>query len=243
MTAHWTRRFLIIYSVVATMAFAVLLYLDFERMKSGTFDRIRAHRIDIVEPDGKPRLVLSNRAAYPGSFFNGVEVARPDRRNAAGMLMMNDEGSEDGGFIWGGLSADGQPMSFSHLSFDQYEQDQTISLDASFDHGQRSASIRLNDAPDEPLTPELINEYVRLRAMQDGAAKQQALDAYMKKFPALKRRAALERSSDDSVSLSLSDAQGRVRLRVVVRADGEPGIEFLDAAGHVTQTLPTRLAH
>jgi hypothetical protein len=61
------------------------------------------------------------------------------------MLMMNDEGSEDGGFIWGGLSRDGRPMNFSHLSFDQYDQDQTLSLDASFENGEHFAGVRLND--------------------------------------------------------------------------------------------------
>lgn len=38
---------------------------------------------------------------------------RPDRSDSAGLLMMNDEGTEDGGFIWGGLSKGGRPMSFA----------------------------------------------------------------------------------------------------------------------------------
>src|ERR1700723_1106573 len=108
MPMQFTQRFLVIYSGLLTVAFVVGAYFAFDHHGStATFDRIRVHRIDIVEPDGTPRLILSNRASYPGSLFHGVETPRPDRRDVAGMLMMNDEGSEDGGFIWGGLSRDG----------------------------------------------------------------------------------------------------------------------------------------
>jgi hypothetical protein len=199
--------------------------------------RIRVHRVDIVEPDGTPRLILSNRTAYPGSFFHGAEIPRADRQDAAGMLMMNDEGTEDGGFIWGGLTGDGKPMNFSHLSFDQYDQDQTLSLDTSLENGERFTGIRLNDVPNLPLTPQLVEEYERLRAMPQGSAKDQAMTAFAQRYPAGHRRAALERMKDDSVALTLSDAQGHIRLRAMVSTDGQPIIEFLDATGQVTKTL------
>jgi len=238
MAIHWTHRFLVVYSGLLTVAFLIGAYFVFDHHEStATFDRILVHRIDIIEPDGMPRLILSNRAFFPGSLFHGAETARPDRRDAAGMLMMNDEGTEDGGFIWGGLSRDGKPMSFSHLSFDQYEQDQTLTLDASFEDGERFAGVRLNDVPEIPLTPQLIQEYERLRSQPEGAAKEQAITAFKQKYPAGHRRAALERIGDDSVGLTLSDSQGRPRLRAMVRKDGEPVIEFLDESGHVTKTL------
>ena len=238
MPLHWTHRFLVIYSGLLTVAFVIGAYFAFDHAgRPATFDRIRVHRIDIVEPDGTPRLILSNRASYPGSLFHGAETPRPDRRDVAGMLMMNDEGSEDGGFIWGGLSRDGRPMNFSHLSFDQYDQDQTLSLDASFENGEHFAGVRLNDVPDIPITPELIQEYERLRALPEGTAKEQAMAAFTQKYPVGHRRAALERNGDDSVALTLSDAHGRPRLRAMVGKDGTPMIEFLDETGHVTKTV------
>jgi hypothetical protein len=235
---HWTHRFLVIYSGLLTVACVIGAYFAFYHHGStATFDRIRVHRIDIVEPDGTPRLILSNRASYPGSLFHGAETPRPDRRDVAGMLMMNDEGTEDGGFIWGGLSREGKPMNFSHLSFDQYDQDQTLSFDTSFENGEHFVGVRLNDMPDFPITPQLIQEYERLRALPEGAAKEQAMTAFKQKYPAGHRRAALERIGDDSVALTLSDGQGRPRLRAMVRQDGQPVIEFLDETGHVTKTL------
>jgi len=243
MQNHWTHRFLVVYSGLLTLAFVIGAYFAFDhRSGYATFDRIRVHRIDIVEPDGTPRLILSDRAAYPGSFFHGAEIPRADRRDVAGLLMMNDEGSEDGGFIWGGQAAGGRPMNFSHMSFDQYDQDQTLSLDTSLENGERSTSIRLNDVPDTPITPQLVNEYERVHALPEGSAKDQAMAAFVQKYPASHRRAALERMADDSVALTLSDAQGHIRLRAMVNTDGQPVIEFLDAAGHVTKTLaPTSI--
>jgi predicted outer membrane repeat protein len=72
------------------------------------------------------------------------------------MLFINNEGTEDGGLIYGGAMKDGKPSSFSHLSFDQYDQDQTVVLGTALSpDGTRNAGITLNDAPDEPITPEL----------------------------------------------------------------------------------------
>jgi hypothetical protein len=238
MPLHWTHRFLVIYSGLLTVLFVLGAYFAFEHGgRTASYDRIRVHRIDIIEPDGTPRLILSNRASYPGSLFHGTETPRPDRRDSAGMLMMNDEGTEDGGFIWGGLSKDGKPMSFSHLSFDQYEQDQTLNLEASFHNGEHFTGIRLNDVPDFPITPELIAEYEALLALPQGAAKQQAMTAFAKKHPASHRRAALERLDDNSVALTLSDTAGRPRLRLMVAGDGKPVVEFLDETGKVTKTV------
>jgi hypothetical protein len=72
----------------------------FAASRNTTFDQIAVHRINFVEPDGTPRLIISDRAEFPGAFMRGKEYPRPDRRDAAGMLFMNDEASEMGGLIW-----------------------------------------------------------------------------------------------------------------------------------------------
>jgi hypothetical protein len=47
--------------------------------KRTSFDEINVQRINVIEPDVTPRLVISNKAKFPGSFFNGKETRRPDR--------------------------------------------------------------------------------------------------------------------------------------------------------------------
>jgi hypothetical protein len=237
-----TPNFLVAYSFAVTLAFILTVYIGFIRPVHGAsrvtdFDRIRAHRIDLVEPDGTERLILSNRTDYPGSFFHNQEVARPDRRDSAGLLMMNDEGTEDGGFIWGGLTADGKPMSFTHLSFDQYEQDQTLNLESSLSDGRRFTGIHMSDVPDYPITPQMIDAFTRIKAMPDSPARAAAFATLLKQYPQGHQRLALDRDPTNNVGLTLRDPSGNPRLKILVAPDGTPALPFLDPAGHITRTI------
>lgn len=236
-------RFLVLYSAMVTLAFAVTVGMGFVGSARGSgkvaeFDRIRVHRIDVVEPDGTPRLILADRAEYPGSFYHGREIDRPDRRDSAGMLFINDEGTEDGGLIYGGATSEGKRASFSHLSFDQYEQDQTVVVGTALNpDGTRMAGISLNDMPDESLTPALVDEVERIKAMPHGDARAAAWAAYQKKHPFGQERASLARQVDGSVGLELKDKGGRVRLELKVGDDGNPVIEFLDEQGQIRRSI------
>lgn len=243
MTRPLGPRFLVIYSAVVTIAFMLTTYFGFVRTvhgepKTAEFDRIRAHRIDLVEPDGTVRLILSNRADYPGSFYHGKEIARPDRNDSAGLLFINDEGTEDGGLIFGGKLVNGKPMSFGHLSFDQYDQDQTLSLDSGIRDGQKFSSIILSDVPDFALTPAVMDETERVKAMPQGPERTAAWAALRKKYQNFgAQRAALARSFDGSVGLTLRDDQGHARLRLSVDRNGTPSFDMLDAQGHITRHI------
>jgi len=236
-------RFLVSYSAFVTIVFAVSVYTGLIGAAQGAgkvaeFDRLRVHRVDVVEPDGTPRLIISDRAKYPGSFYHGHEIERADRRDSAGMLFINDEGTEDGGLIFGGATSEGKRSSFSHLSFDQYEQDQTVVMGtALFPDGSRSAGIELDDRPDQPITPEDFTEAEKIKAMPHGDARAAAWSAYQKKHPVGEERASLVRNLDGSVGLSLKDQQGRVRLKLTVAKDGEPAVELLDEKGQVRRKI------
>lgn len=243
MTRTLSSRFLVVYSAVVTIAFMLTTYFGFVRAVHGEskiteFDRIRAHRIDLVEPDGTVRLILSNRADYPGSFYHGKEIARPDRNDSAGLLFINDEGTEDGGLIFGGKLQDGKPTSFSHLSFDQYDQDQTVALESFFTDGKRYSGLALNDMPDFALTPAVMDEVERVKAMPHGPARAAAWAALQKKYKSFgTQRASLARDSDGSVGLTLRDDEGHARLRLTVDQTGTPSFDMLDAQGHTIRHI------
>lgn len=65
--------------------------------RSAFFDEITVGRINIVEPDGTKRVVLSSKAQFPGDFLQGKENKRPDRHEYPGILFINEEGTENGG--------------------------------------------------------------------------------------------------------------------------------------------------
>ena len=93
------------------------------------FKTIDVERINVRESDGTLRFVLASRDAFPGSFDRGKEIPRPDRKHAAGMLFLNDEGTENGGLIWAGKkNAAGEVNAGASLTFDRYGNDQTVQL-------------------------------------------------------------------------------------------------------------------
>lgn len=241
-------RFLAAYSAVLTLAFIATVAMDFaahrERPVLGAerhdFDQLTVHRINVVEPDGTPRLVISDKAEFPGGFFKGKELTRPDRADA-GMLFMNDEGTENGGMLFGGYQdAKGQFHSSGHLSFDEYEQDQTLSLDTAQDGQEREAGYMVNDNASNTLfTPEVLNAFSAMKALPEGPARQAARKELLDKYPVkLPQRALLGRLGDKSAVLLLRDPEGHIRIRLRVAADGTPTMEFLDAAGKVTHAWP-----
>ena len=134
-----------------TIAFAVVVLAGFaESRQKQTFDEIDVHRINVVEPDGTLRMVISNKADFPGIIIKGKETPHPDRATA-GMLFFNDEGTENGGLIFGGSKdKQGKVTSYGHLSFDQYEQDQVFSIDAGEENGQRTSELRMIDRARPP---------------------------------------------------------------------------------------------
>ena len=97
------------------------------------------------------------RGTLPGLIFKGKEHPFPNRQ-AAGILFFNDEGTENGGLLFGGAKKGQNVGSGGHLSFDQYEQDQVISLDQTEDHGRRRAGLAFFDRPSQPLSLELIDK-------------------------------------------------------------------------------------
>jgi hypothetical protein len=231
-------RFLAIYSGVLTVAFAVVVLAGFaESRQKQTFDEIDVHRINVVEPDGTLRMVISNKAAFPGIIIKGKEAPHPDRATA-GMLFFNDEGTENGGLIFGGSKdKDGKVSSYGHLSFDQYEQDQVFSIDAGEENGKRTSEMRLIDQPDHPITEEIAaaERIGKLPKGQQAAAWKQFRDT----TPHSETRIVLGRSDDRSVALRLKDERGRDRFVIRVQPDGTPVVQFLDENGKVTSQLPS----
>ena len=145
-------RFLAVYSAVLTVVFTVVVLCAAAGLRNQTFGIITARRINIVEPDGTVRLTISNRADFPGAWNRKKEYPRPDRREAAGMLFMSEEGTEQGGFIWGASQLpDGTIENHSHLSFDQYEENQVFAIDAGQEGKDKFSRISMVDQGDFPI--------------------------------------------------------------------------------------------
>jgi hypothetical protein len=206
-----SRPFLAAYSGVLTLVFAVTVLCGFAMIRNPKFGIITARRINIMEPDGTVRLTISNRADFPGGWTHKKESPRPDRRDAAGMLFMSEEGTEQGGLIWGASQLpDGTIENHGHLSLDQYEENQVFALDAGQEGKDKFSRITVADQGEYPIEEKRKAE-ARIRGLP--ADKQ---DEAWGEFFATHRhdvkRMVLGRAPDGSVGLSLRDGSGRVRI-------------------------------
>lgn len=225
-----------LYSTLLTALFTISVITGAAGSRKKSFDEIDVQRINVVEPDGTVRMVLASRASFPGLILEGKEYPHPNRQTA-GMLFFNDEGTEQGGMTFGGATdEDGTVSAYGHLSFDQYEQDQVVTINATESGGNRKAGMSVWDRP-EYSTKEIMELVERTKADPEAD-----LDAELSKFfaahDAAHPRLYLGKSHSGSVSLRLNDREGRERLVVEVAADGTPALRILDEEGEEVARFP-----
>lgn len=141
-----SERYLMIYSGVLTAVFAVTVLSGFVAKPSHQLGEIDVERINIREPDGTLRMVIANSKDMPGVIVKGKEQPKVDRPQA-GVIFYNDEGSENGGLIFGGKrEADGKIAdSGASLSFDQYNAKQVVQLIGVDDKDLKEAGLAVTD--------------------------------------------------------------------------------------------------
>jgi hypothetical protein len=200
-----TARFLTIYSGVLTVVFAATVWSQYHSgAETGNFDELRVHRINIVETDGTLRMVISNHAKLPGIIVRGKE--EPLDRPQAGLLFYNDEGSENGGLIFGGRRNDKGEIvdSGGSLSFDKYGANQIVQLMGVDDREDRLAGLSVTDS----ITGTDTRRRVWLGRGEDGTAQLSLMDANGRK------RLRLQVAADGTSSLTFLDAEGKVTSQV-----------------------------
>lgn len=189
------QKVLIAYSAVLSTTFAVVLLMGAMSHRSQAFDEIQVHRINVVEPDGTLRMVISNHDRLPGVIVKGKESPKVDRPQA-GMLFYNNEGSENGGLIFGGhRNEKGEIVdSGGSLSFDKYGASQIVQLAGVDDTDNKFAGLAVNDQ----------NRRIWVGRKDDGAAVVSLMDAKGKK------RIVMQVAADGTASLNFLDAEGHV---------------------------------
>lgn len=225
------------YVVASTSIVGVLALAAFTKATARQhFQEIDVERINVVEPDGKLRMTISDAERSPGWVFHGKVV--PGRPKGAGMIFFNDEGEEDGGIGFGGRTVDGQVHADGGIAFDRYESDETVTLRYSENAGRKQSGLMITDRADMPIL-KMLAKQDSLRAMPAGAARDSAMKAFVENggHPLAARRLFAGRDADQSSVVSLSDPQGHPRLRLMVDSTGAASIQFLDTTGHVTKTI------
>jgi hypothetical protein len=232
-------RALQIWSGLSSLAILVLAVAAFSQAPTPTrIDELTVQRLNVVDANGTLRMVISNKDRMHPGVMDGVTINRP--RPVAGMLFFNEEGDEVGGLTYTGQIQDGQRRANAGIMFDQLKQDQTIGISYSEGNGQRSAGLQVWDRSDTVRLSELITKLNAANKLPAGAERDEALKKVRAEAPPGPRRLFVGKTQDKASTVVLSDADGRVRLRLTVDATGNPRIEFLDEAGKVVTRIPEK---
>jgi hypothetical protein len=195
------RRYLSLYAaVLSTVVAATALTGAASTKAKGAFDELTVRRINVVEPNGVLRIVISDHAKLPGIIVRGKEqaFARPQ----AGMLFYNDDGSETGGLIFGGRrNAKGEVVDAGgSLSFDRYEANQIVQLIGVDDKEDRFAGLVVSDSP----TGTEVHRRAWIGRNDDGTASLELRDARGR------RRLVLQVSGEGAAQVQFLDEKGTV---------------------------------
>jgi hypothetical protein len=197
------------------------------------FREIDAERVNIVGPNGQIEMVISNKDSLPGP--GNIATGRFGKREgmkAAGILFYDDNGDESGGILAGSQEQKGRSQAGSLLTFDKPGGDQVVGIQAEQLDSERKVGFNVWDQPDVS-TDQQIRDGDEARSLPPGPER----DALLQEASA-HQRVFVGRLVDKSATVVLYDLNGRPRLRMVVGADGQPKIEFLNANGKVTRSLP-----
>lgn len=200
---------------------------------------INAEQINIVGKDGIPRLSLFNEDNIPNVLFRGEEILKGHRQNdnIAGMLFFNPNGTEAGGLIYGNnKNANGETTAGMSLTFDQFEQDQVLQFLYTKEGKHQQYGIHLYDRSPDKNVKEQAEQLEEALKLTDETEKTNTInDIYAGCGP----RAFFGKRNDE-VTVELCDEAYKPRLKMYIDKQGNPHIDFLDADGNVTYSLPPK---
>jgi hypothetical protein len=169
--------------------------------RSATYDTLNVHRINVVDLDGKLRLVIANGAQMPGAILHGKTYPR-SIDNAAGLLFLDTKGDETGGLVTARLGND----DVTNFSFDcTYQITDCVRM-------WKQESI----------------DGTRLRESFD-IFDRRSYTGHVESSQGVQRITLSD--ENQNAQLLVSDPQGRPRIRIGVDKSGKPSIVILSPDG------------
>jgi hypothetical protein len=223
-----------LYSITLTFVFAYFLLSSFKSNSSyEKFDEITVERINIVEPDGKLKMVISNSARQHPGMFDGEVLM--ERTRPPGMIFFNEEQDEVGGLVYQGNEKDGAGMV---LSFDQYKNDQVMQMQYQRNNnGSQQYGINIWDRSENFTLPKFISTIDSLR--KEGVSNNQEMMRILRDMndgnPLSAQRLFTGKNYNEQVGVFIKDEFGHDRINIFVDANNNPKFQILDEKGNVVK--------
>lgn len=208
-----------------------ILLMGFSSDKKQKFGEIDVERINVVEKDGKLKMVISNKERQHGGTIDGKTYTR---ERPAGMIFFSSKGDEIGGLGFDGDTGKGQGGS---LTFDKFRGDQTIQLTHDEDkNGNYFAGLRMND--ENISLPERLSKLEEIEKLPTKELRDAAKQKMRENGEFLVNRLFIGKAWNKRSLIQMSDANGKMRLELAVEPNGNPKLNFLDENGKVIYSLP-----
>jgi hypothetical protein len=242
-------RFLSAYAMGSSILLLIALFLILKmdrKTKNLTVEELTARRINIIEPNGNPRLVLANMEKSPENLYYGKPYGIPGG-NRPGIIFYDDNATECGGLVFTGRKdSSGKYFASGHFSFDQYNQNQVLYLQYLDDNGDRKTGLYVDDWHNSPPFPEFRRTYKETEKLPNGPGR----DAKLKQLlepdysdAAFAHRVFIGKDADKSALINLADKKGKTRIQLIVDSTGDAKINFLGSTGKVVYSLPNKENH
>ena len=242
-------RFLSTYAMLSSILLLIALFLILKmnrKTENLTVEELTAKRINIIEPNGQPRLVLSNVEKSPANLNHGKPVGIPGG-NRGGLIFYDDEATECGGLVFSGRKdSSGKYFASGHFSFDQYNQNQVLYLQYLDDNGDRKTGLYVDDWHNSPPYPEFRRTYKETEKLPNGPERDAKLKQLLEPAnsdPAFAHLVFIGKDAAKSALINLADKKGKTRIQLIVDSTGEAKINFLDTIGKVIYSLPNKENH
>lgn len=223
---------LIAYNVVLSVCFLFFFLFAFTSNHQKTkFKEIDVERINIIEKDGTPKLVISNKERQPTGLTINGKTYEYGRGKSGGILLYNDLGEENSGFLFGG----NQQEHGLSLTFDQYKQDQVLALRSqeTVRNGRKEKlyGLALWNRPDTIEMEQFLKQDQRIKQIPDEKTRQ----AEYERLNALgyygQNIFFAGRLWNGNTGVFINDSKGQKRIRLYVDINNNPKLEFFDETG------------
>jgi len=224
--------------VIALLAVTAALVVNafYPLLPTQNFKIINAERLNIREPDGTLKLILSNANRFKGR--NGLKTI-----TFAGLIFLNQEGEECGGLTYDGTKTPDGQRAEADLTLDQFHQDQNVvfehhelkdsqttrmidgvAINARPDWTRIKEEFKIYDELDKLKGSEREKSFARLKYAQQGKVMTRRL------FLGVRRGSDAKESYDDT-GIFIRNTWGHEAIRLYVDKDNKPHLQFFDPLG------------
>lgn len=214
-----------IYLFVITSVFALTIIYAFKYNpydQRQHFEEIDVERLNVVEKDGKVKMVISNQQRQSPGVVNGKEL--PARKRSPGIIFFNTDGDECGGLVYDGDKKEAGMV----LSIDQYKQDQVMQLQYAQDKDDKHYGLKMWDRPDTFSLGDLICKNDSLKKLNNTDAYKKGITELNNKGLIGTERLYVGKNAQGEVGIFIKDSKGIPRIKLFVDKAGKGKIEFMN---------------